>query len=200
MTQINRFEYSGDKKITAQIADEIDDFLWISFAQNSDGNCIIEKEAKFTPIQTYYSLERAVTEVNAMDLDSSNLYVAYNDSSLLGEIISKTNPITSTIDISIPIGINEPSIDVKIDGSDLWFLIPGDISGENAKLLKYNTSGVLQQTVDLIKTGLTIINAKSMAIDSNNNIWIATYTNPATIVRVFEISGGLYDFTETQII
>ena len=194
MTINRRFDYIDDKKITAQKSDNIADFLWVAFAQNTDGNCLIEKVAKFHPTQVYYSLERAVNEVNAMDVDSTNLYVSYNDSSLLGEIISKTNPLTSTTEISRGAIVESP-VDVLINGTDLWFLLPGDISGVNAQLLRYNTSGVLQQTVDLSKSGSTVYNAKSMTIDGNNDLWLATYTTPATIVRVFEISGGLYDFS-----
>lgn len=188
-----RFDYIDDKKITVQKSDNISDFLWIAFAQNSDGNCLIEKVAKFHPTQVYYSLERAVNEVNAMDVDSSNLYVSYNDSDLLGEIISKTNPLTSTTEISRGAIVESP-VDVLINGTDLWYLLPGDASGTNAQLLRYNTSGVLQQTVDLSKSGSTVYNAKSFTVDGNNDLWIATYTTPSTIVRVFEISGGLFDF------
>jgi len=193
MTINKRFEFSNDKQITAQKADSLNNFLWIGFAQNSDGNCIIEKEAKIQPTQTYFSLERAVNNINAMDLDSSNLYVAYEDSVLLGEIISKSNPLTSTTEISK--SVVESPIDVLINGTDLWFLLPGIASETNAQLLKYNTSGVLQQTVDLNKSGQIVYDAKSMTIDSNDDIWIGTYETPAKIVRVFEISGGLYDFT-----
>ncbi|KKM05411.1 hypothetical protein LCGC14_1754360 [marine sediment metagenome] len=198
MTTIKRFNFSSDKQITAQKADNLLDFLWVAFAQNSDGNCIIEKGAKFYPTQTYFTLERAVTSVVGMDLDSSNLYVAYNDATLLGEIISKSNPLTSTTEISRGV-IAEAPVDVLIDGTDLWFLLPGNLSGLNAQLLKYNTSGVLQETVDLTKSGLTVTNAKSMAVDSNSDIWITTYTSPATLVRVFELSGGTHDFAVTEI-
>lgn len=194
MTTNRRFEFSSDEKITVQKADSIDNFLWIAFAQNDDGTCIIEKGAKFYPTQTYFSLERAVTEVNAMDLDSTNLYVAYEDSTLLGEIISKTNPLTITIEINRGAIVESP-VDVLINGTDLWFLLPGNASGTNAQLLKYNTSGVLQQTVDLNKSGSIVNSAETMTIDDNGDIWIGTYEIPAKIVRVFEISGGLYDFT-----
>lgn len=194
MTINRRFNFSNDKQITAQKADSIDNFLWIAFAQNSSGNCIIEKEAKFYPTQTYFSLERAVTNVNAMDLDSSKLYVAYNDSVLLGEIISKTNALTSTTEINRN-SIVESPIDVLINGTNLWFLLPGIASGTNAQLLRYDTLGVLQQTVDLNKSGSIVNNAETMTVDSNGDIWIGTYETPAKIVRVFEISGGLYDFT-----
>lgn len=194
MTINRRFNFSDNKKITAQKADNISDFLWMAYAQNSDGNCIIKKSAKFFPTQTYFTLERAVNEVNAIDLDSTNIYVSYNDSTLLGEIISKTNPLTSTTEIDRGAIVESP-VDVLINGTDLWFLLPGDSSGNNAQLLKYNTSGVLQQTVDLSKSGSTVYNAKSFTIDSNDDLWIGTYETPAKVVRVFEISGGLFDFT-----
>jgi len=198
MTTIKRFDFSSDKQITAQKADNLLDFLWVAFAQNSDGNCIIEKGAKFQPTQTYFTLDRAVTEVVGMDLDSSKLYVAYNDATLLGEIISKSNPLTSTTEIDRD-AIPEAPVDVAINGTDLWYLLPGNLSGLNAQLLKYNTSGVLQDTVDLTKSGLTVTNAKSMIIDDNDDIWITTYTNPANLIRVFELSGGTYDFAVTEI-
>lgn len=194
MTSIRRFEYSNDKQITAQKVDELSDFLWVAFAQNNDGNCIIEKESKFFPVQTYVSLERSVSNVNQMDLDSSFVYVAYEDDILLGEVISKNNPLTVTTEILKEAFVESP-VDVLASGTDLWLLLPGNASGINAKLLRYTTSGVFQQEVDLNKSGGFVVNnAKSMTIDGNGDIWIATYTTPATIVRVFQISGGLYDF------
>ena len=199
MTIIRRFEYSGDKQITSQIADENSDFLWVAFAKNGDGNCILEKQARFFPTQTYFSIERSVDKIVALDVDSSNIYSAYDDSVLIGEIFSKINPLTSSTQISRG-SIVESPVDVKVDGGDLWFLLPGNASGTNAQLLRYNFLGVLQQTVDLIKSNETVVNAKTMTIDDNNDIWIGTFTNPATVVRVFQISGGLYDFSVTEIV
>jgi len=193
MTTNRNFDFSPDKDITAQVYDNINDYLWIAFAQNTSGNCIIEKASKFSPTQTYFSLTRAVTEVNAMAVDSSKVYVAYNDSTYLGEIISTTNPLTSYTKIAKT--TVESPIDVLISGSDLWFLLPGSASGTNAKLLRYNTSGVLQETIDLQESGSIVNDAKSMTIDTNNDIWIGTYTTPATIVRVYELSGGTWSFT-----
>ena len=199
MTSIRRFNYSNDKQITVQIADEIRDFLWVGFAQNSDGNCIFEKQAKFFPTQTYFSIERDVDEIVALDLDTSNIYIAYDDSTLLGERLSKTNPLTSFIQISKD-SFTESPVDIKVNSSDLWFLLPGNASGTNAKLLKYNTSGVFQLEVNLINSFETINNAISMTIDDNNDIWIVTHTDPTILVRVFEISGGLFDFSTTEIL
>jgi hypothetical protein len=197
MTTINRFTYSR-KQITAQKADNFNDYLWIAFAQNSSGVCFLEKKAKFKPDQTYYSLEREVTEINALDIDSSNLYVSYTDSILLGEIISTTTPLSITTEISRD-SIVESPVAVVINDTELWFLLPGDISGSNAQLLKYNTSGVLQDTIDLTKSGISVVNAKSMAIDDNDDIWIVTNTNPVQLIRVFGLSGGIYDFAVTEI-
>ncbi len=199
MTTNRRFAYSEDKQITTQKADEVSNFIRVGFAQNSDGNFILEKNAKFFPTQTYFSLERSVDKIIEIDLDSSNVYVAYDDATLLGEIFSKTNPLTSNTEISRG-SIVESSVDIKINGTDLWFLLPGNASGTNAQLLKYNTSGVLQQTIDLIKSSVVVNNAKTMTIDDNDDIWIGTFTNPATVVRVFKISCGLFDFEVTEII
>ena len=197
MTQITRYTFSK-KQITAQVADNYNNYLWTAFAQNTSGICYLEKKAKFKPDQTYYSLQREVTGINALDVDSSKLYVAYNDATLLGEIISKSNPLSSYTQISRGTIVESP-VDIVIDGTDLWFLLPGILSGENAQLLKYNTSGVLQETIDLSKSGLSVVNAKSMTIDANDDIQIITYEKPVNLVRVFELSGGTYDFAVTEI-
>lgn len=197
MTIIRRFEFSGDNQITAQIADNIDDFLWVAFAQNSGGNCIIEKQAQFQPNQTYFSLERSVDEVKAFAVDSSKIYIAYEDSSLIGEFISKSNPLSST-PIEISKTTTESPVDILVNGSDVWFLLPGSSSGENAKLLLYDTSGNFDQTVDLSSSGEEVTNASKIAISDTNDLWITTNEDPASIVRVFEISGGLYDFEITN--
>ncbi len=199
MTSIRRFNYSNDKQITSQIADEISDFLWVAFAKNNNGNCILEKQARFFPTQTYFSIERSVDKIVTLDVDSSNIYSAYDDSVLIGEIFSKISPLTSSTQISRG-SIVESPVDVKVNSSDLWFLLPGNASGTNAQLLKYSLSGVLQQTVDLAKSSEIVVNAKTMTIDENDDIWIGTFTDPATVVRVFAISGGLFDFEVTEIV
>lgn len=194
MANISRFNFPSDKKVTAHIVDNSNNTFWIAFEKNSEGNSIIERVAKFNPKQTYFSLERTVEEVTAMDLSSSFLYVAYDDGDLLGERISLFNPLTSTTDISKGSYIESP-VDVKVDGSNVWFLLPGNTSGENAKLLRHSTAGVFQLEVDLTKSAVTITNAERMSIDSNGDIWITTYTTPGTLVRVFEVSTDVYDFT-----
>ena len=141
-----RFTYT-DPVITASKVDNTNTFLWLAFNKNSDGNCIIEKESPFNPIQTYFTIERAVDEVRNMDLSSSLLYVVYDDATAFAESFSLTNPLTTFTQITRPAGANEAGIDILYDGTDVWVLTPGTASGENAKLFRYNTSLVLQETL-----------------------------------------------------
>jgi hypothetical protein len=192
---IRRTNYSDNKRVSAIHAQ--DDFIWVGFELDS-GVCILEKQFGASPDQVYFTLNKSVSKIKKMTSDDTYLYVAYEDDSLLGEIISLTNPLSTFTQISIPSGISEFPVDVAIKGSNLWFLIPGDASGTNAKLLRYNTSGVLQETVDLDKSGLTITNARSLTLDNNDEIWLVTYQSPATVVRVFYTT--FWDFQETTIL
>lgn len=188
-----RFNFSEEKTITALAVDSQNRYLWQAFDQDLSGNCAIQKVSAFEPSQVFFDFTREVNEIVAMDLNTSNLFVAYNDDSLLGEIISLNNPLTNTTEISIPAGISQIPVSVIVDGTDLWYLVPGTVSGTIAKLLLYNTSGILQQTIELTD----INNADSMTIDNNSNIWIVTNTSPSSLIRVYQTSGGLYTFTET---
>lgn len=194
MTIIRRFNFTGEEQITAQVADELTNHLWTAFAQNNNGICYLKKQSGLSPTQNYYSINRSVSNINALDYDVNNIYVAYSDITYLGEIFDKANPLTSSTYIEKGSFLESP-IDVKVDNTNLWFLLPGELSGLNAKVLRYNTDGEYQETIDL--TGIT--NAKSMIIDSNSNIWIVTYTNPVQLIRIFEISGGIFDNEITEI-
>lgn len=194
-----RFTYT-DPTITAVEADQTNNFLWMVFAQNSSGNCIIEKQTAFKPDQTFFTIERAVTEIKNITLDSTNLYAVYEDTTAFAELFSLTNPLTVFTQITPPAGITESGIDIQVSGSDVWILTPGSGSGENAKLVKFNTSLAFQETVDLTKSGATVLNAISFTIDSNSDLWVLTNTAPAQYVRVFALSGGGFDFTVSETI
>lgn len=197
-----RIVYTGNKQITTLAVQPDSDFIWMAFAQNSDGNCIIEKQFAFDPSQTFYTIERPVEKIPKMVADETKLYVAYEDSEFLGEIFSVNTPLTTATEISIPSGVSasEFPVDVQVHDDDLWFLLPGSASGTNAKLLKYNTDGTYLETIELDASGSEVTDASSMAIDDNGDIWIVTYTDPATLVRVFELSGGGWDYEITEIV
>lgn len=198
MTIKRRINYTSNKQIT--VLHHNDEYIWVAFAKNSDDICIIKKQYAFEPAQTFFSLEKEVDEIVALDSNTTKLFAAYTDDTLLGEILSLTNPLTSTTEIEIPSGILESPVDVKVDGTDLWFLLPGDLSGTNAQLIKYDTSGNFIEIVDLSNSLGTVINATSMTIDENSDIWIVTNTSPVQVIRVFQLSGGDYDFTITDIV
>lgn len=199
---IRRISYSGDKKITSLAVQEALESLWVAFAINSDGNCIIERQFIYQPSQVFYSIEREVENIPKLVCDATKVYVAYEDEELLGEIFTANNPLTSSVEISIPSGVdtNEFPVDVQVDNTDLWFLLPGSTSSTNAKLLHYDTSGNYQETIELNTSGMEVTDASSMAIDDVGDIWIVTNTSPATIVRVFALSGGGWDYEITDIV
>lgn len=189
-----RFVYSNNKKITAIKSDIVSNYVWMAYEKNTSNVCILKKQLAFEPSQTFFTVEVSVESINDLDINSSYLYTAYDDADLIGQRFLMTNPLTSVTDIDKPVGVTEEAVALGINGSDLWYLIPGEASGTNAKLIKYNTSGVFQETVDLVKSGSVVNNAKSFDFDSNGDIWIIAYTNPAEYIRVYELSGGGYDF------
>lgn len=189
-----RFTYT-DPQITSTKISVDGKFLWEAFSKNTSGNCVIEKQNASKPDQTYFSLNRAVDEIIAMDISANSLFVAYDDTTAFIEKISVVNPLTSFTQLLYPSGINEAPVDIKFDGTNVWVLIPGNITGENSKLLKYDTDLILLDTVDLAKSASIVTNARSLAIEPSGDLWVLTYEAPSRYIRVFEISGGLYDFT-----
>lgn len=198
---IRRFVYSDNKRVSKVKADTYNNYFWVAFEQNSDGSVILEKQSAFDPTQIFFSLEREAESILGMALNATQLFVSYagHTDDLLGERISVINPLTSTDEIVKPVGVTEDAVDVQMFDDEFYFLTPGVLSGSNAKLIHYEDGGDFIEVIDLTKTGLTITDAKSMAIDNNGDIWIVTYTSPATIVRVFQLSGGAWDFEETEI-
>jgi DNA-binding beta-propeller fold protein YncE len=123
-----------------------------------------------------------------MTVDNTYLYVAYEDNTLLGEIFTLNNPLATTTEIFIPSGVTEYPVDIAIDDTYIYFLLPGILSGTNTQILKYDLAGNYIQTLDLSESSNIVTNAKSMTIDSvTGDIWIATYESPANLVRVYQV-------------
>lgn len=198
MTIKRNFDYT-EPTITAQVVDDSTSTMWLAFSPNDEGNCNLKKVSAFDPSQVFYSIEVAVNEITAMVLDSTTLYLSYNDLILMGARYSLTNPLTTSTDFDRIVGINESPVDVVVNGSDLFYLIPGDISGENSKIIKLSTSGVFDQTIDLLSSGSIVLNATTFDIDSNGDLWLGTNTAPANLVRVYDTGGNIWEFTITQL-
>lgn len=188
MSVINRYDYSPKLNITAQKFQGNDNYLWIAHAQNTSGNCILQKVFGLSPTQIFYTLNRAVDKIVAMDADATYLYLAYEDNLLLGEIINLNNPLSITTEISTISGLLEYPVDIKVTANYIYFLIPGSISGSNAQILRFNLNGTYIDTVNLVESSNIVTNAKSMTIDSTTgDIWIGTYESPANLVRVYQV-------------
>ncbi|MFA5048515.1 MAG: hypothetical protein WC516_05840 [Patescibacteria group bacterium] len=152
--------------------------LWVSFGNN------LKKVSANKPTQIYYDLDLDVTAITKLCVSGTYVYLAVNDTSLIGRRYSVTNPLTTYVDYSLPAGIIESPIDVLVYGSYVYFLIPGEISGTNAKIIKIGLTGTYHSTIDLT----TVSDAVSFVLDSNNEIQVLTNTAPATLVRVYNLS------------
>ena len=192
----SRFTYN-EKDLTALIVDQVKNFVWLAYAKNTSGNCIIKKLFGFLPTQVFYNIERAVDNINDIAIDTNNVYMAYNDTTLLGEIFVQNTPLSNFTSIDRPLGIVENPIALAVNTTHIFFLLPGSISGTNAKLIQYTLSGVFVQIIDLTNMSNTVTDASTITIDASDNIWLSTNTNPITLVKVFEISGGAFDFVVT---
>ena len=182
-----RFTYN-EKDITALIVDQINGFVWACYAQNLSGDCSIKKLFGSSPSQVFYNLPRTLSRINDIAIDSTFIYVAYTDGTLLGEIINQSTPLSNTTTIDRPIGIVEDPVAVAVNSTHIFYLLPGSLSGTNTQILQYTLSGTFVQTIDLA----TVTDASTMTIDASDNIWLSTNTDPVTLVRVFEISGGIF--------
>lgn len=160
------------------------EYLWISFKQDASGNCALKKVSAHNPLQTYYDIDITTNEITRLYIHSTDLYVALNDTNYIAQIYALTNPIGDVTNINIPSGITESPVDILVD-SYLYILLPGNISGTNAKICVFSTAGVFSETIDL--TGIN--NASSITIDDNDNLWVCTDTDPIKLIRVFD-SGG----------
>lgn len=184
---IKNYNYS-ENEISMIVADT-SNYLWVGFQQDASGNCALQKVSSNDPEQVYYDINVAIDEFTKGIINSLYLYVAVDDSSLLGKRYTRSNPLGTVTDFSIPVGIIEAPIDILVS-TYVYFLIPGNLSGTNTKIVKFSTAGVYQETIDLT----TVTNATSFCISDVDEIWVVTNESPASYVRVFSISGGSYDY------
>ena len=183
---IRRHLYSGQGVISAIVRDG--NYLWVAYKNTSA--CRLKKVSIFDPSLIYYDIAVNVDEITRLKIDGSYLYLSIDDDTYIAARYSRTNPLGSYNFISIPSGINEKSVDLAIhsNGSDWFLLTPGELSGENAKVINIS-SVTFQETIDLT----TIFNAKSMTIDENDNLWAVTDESPAKLVKIYDDGGYTYN-------
>ncbi|MCK9542838.1 MAG: hypothetical protein M0R03_12495 [Novosphingobium sp.] len=191
MTQINKYNFT-ESEIKSFVIDETNaQYLWIAFSLN-DGVCNLKKVSAHKPDQVYFSIDLSVTEIKKVISSGNYVYACFDDDSLICTRFSKTNPITSTVDFSIPAGITEAPVDMLVSGSYIYFLTPGNISGENAKIVKFSLTGIFQETIDLA----TVTNAKAFTMDAlEEEFWIITYKTPSEYIRLYLASGDIWTYS-----
>lgn len=191
MTLIKNYNFSTTQ-ITAVTEDTANgNYLWLGFEKNNDNVCILQKVSASNPLQVYYEIEMSVDEITALYVFGSYLYVAVDDGTYFAYRYSLTSPLTSSTSVTIPSGVIEVSKNILDDGTYLYFLLPGEISGEVVEILQFSSSLALNQTITL--TGIN--NAKSFTIDTNDNIWVVTYESPSKLIRVYDDGGFTFDTT-----
>jgi len=188
--QIKTYSY-GESEITSMVTDQ-SGYLWLGFKQDASGNCAFKKVSASNPLQKYFDIDLDVSEIKKGFIFSSYIYVALSDSSLIGKRFSLLNPLTSNSEFNIPSGITEAPVDILAHGLYVYFLIPGNTSGTNAKICVFELDGTYSETIDLT----TITNAKSFTINTTTSeIWLVTYSSPSKYVRVYQLSGGVWTYT-----
>lgn len=184
----------GTKEISAIKVDQTNKFAWIAFNKNTEGYCILSKVAPYSPEQIYYSLNVDCDKITKLLIQGYYIYALCNDTTNIVKVYHIEVPLTTYFDIAIPAGINEYPVDLCTDGIDLFILLPGTITGEYAKILKYTlATSTLDATYILDASGSEIRNAIGITY-SGTSLWIATSNNPAELVNL-DPATGLYSLT-----
>ena len=189
-----QYTYS-ENQITAICRDG--DYLWLGFKANS--NAVLYKVSAFDPSVRYFKINiQKSDEITRIKTDGNYIYLTLDSTDYIAARFSKSNPMGSKYYYDIPSGIVEKSVDLAI-GSYLYVLIPGDISATNAKILRFNKTGSdYYNTIDLQKSGDIITDARTICFDDSDNLWVATYTDPIKLVKVFG-SEYSWDFSTYEI-
>lgn len=181
-----KFTFPEEQKITSTFVDE--NYLWIAFYGVSS-LCALYKSSVFNPNLRYWDMDVIANEIKSIIGDSTYLYLALDYSDYIGAKIDKIIP--SSIDYFIKeVGINEEAVDLIDDGTYVYFLTPGIISGENSKICKYNKSTRdFIETIDLV----TITDSKKIDIDNVGNLWVVSdLDGTSKITKIWYSAGWNY--------
>ena len=180
---IRKYSFSSNNQVKDLIIDDY--YLWIDF-KGEDGTSILSKNSAFNPNLVYYDYDVDADDINKLFQDDTYIFLALDDDSYLGAEIIKDTYWTLSY-FSKPIGIIEEAVDIIVDSTYIYFLIPGVISGENAKIVKFNISTLAYvSTIDLT----TVYNAKKTDLDNSLQFWVVSESNPPKLTKV--LSNGTF--------
>lgn len=178
--QIKNYNFT-ESQINAIIADTYSgDYLWLGFSKEDDV-CLLKKVSANNPLQTYFNIEESIDAFKKFAIYSTYLYTAIDDATYIGKRYALLNPLTTTSNFNKPVDANEAPIDIQVTANYVFFLLPGNISGENAKIYKFTLSGTYEETIDLS----TIQNVSSFVVIDDTNIWAVTNESPTQLIRIY---------------
>lgn len=195
MTTFKDYKFTQSEVSAIAVDTNSGEFLWIAYTLKA-GTCLLRKVAAHDLTQVYFSISLPVLAINDMKLLGTKLFVAISHATLGAYVITVTNPLSSQTTITLSsMGIVESPIAIGIGATKTYFLTPGVLSGENARLILFNSSGTYNSTVDLTESALVVLNAVSLTVDASENIWVVTSADPAELYRVF--FSGTWQLEET---
>ena len=170
-----------ESQIESIIADSYSgNYLWIGFKKNGD-TCTLKKVSANNPLQTYFDIDEEIDAFQKFAIYSTYLYTAIDDATYIGKRYALLNPLTTTTNFTKPVDSNEAPIDIQTTSNYVFFLLPGNISGENAKIYKFTLTGTYEETIDLS----TIQNVSSFVVINDTNIWAVTNNKPTELIRIY---------------
>jgi len=195
---IKKFDFATEGTISTFLVDNY--FIWIAF-ESATGIVKLYKNSIFNPVVNYFEMDITCDNITNMKIDGSYIYLSVESDDYIGVRLTRATPETGISYINKPVAITEESVDLTIDTNHLYFLTPGTASTENVKIAKINKSALtLDEVISLDESAsYTVYNASSIEIDANGNLWIVTYENPVKLVKVEELSGGIYTYTYWEI-
>lgn len=199
MTIFKNFLYSHTQIDALAVDTNQGQFLWIGFKPDAYGKCKLKKVSANNPKQTYFDIDIDITKIKTMIVSGSYILLGIEDTDNFIYRYSVYNPLGNPTIIAKPSGVNESPIEVIADGGFLWWLFPGIESGETSKIVKTNTYGTFQETIDLQQSGDEVKNAASFTY-KDGDFWVATRTDPVELWRVYLDSGGIWTLQKNEII
>lgn len=194
-------------KVTAVAIDPTNapnNYLWVAFAQNSSGNCILKKVSVNNPSQVYYTISVPVTAITGMVILNSQIFLAVtpqltgNYTQAFCWAYSVTNPLTSWTYINTPSGVTESPIGITTDGTNAYLLTPG-LNTNNSTIVSVSNGNVWNENIVLNPNSMNIHNAGSITSDASGNLWVVTTTGPTYLIRAWK-PVSTWQFEATQLL
>ena len=199
------YKYGLTKITSIAIDTNNGNYLWLAFAKNSNNVCLLKKVSANNLSQVYYTVSVPVNSINAMVVVNGYIFLAVTPLSsgtylnVFSWAYSVSNPLTTWNYINNPVGVDESPIGIGVGSTNLYFLTPGIISAEEAKIVSITTSNVYVETINLSQSAILVRNASCITVDASNNLWVGTNTTPSNLIRVWKPS-SIWEIEETSLI